>query len=137
MAHFQCGRIRTSSATNAHGKVRRTRTIDAQSGLERAHSVSCSEESGRGSALVDGQRSRLEGMRDRFDRIEMTRYYIAREGGDRQAVSQGREQAAQFAWIDGTVRFVMLLRELRYSVRRKMRSTDLLGKNQQQRQQQV
>jgi hypothetical protein len=76
-------------------------------------------------------------VRDRFDRIEMTRDYIAGEGGNRQAVSQGREQAAQFTWIDGNVRFVMLLRELRYSMRRKMRSTYLLGKNQQQRQQQV
>jgi len=52
-------------------------------------------------------------------------------------VSQGGEQAAQFAWVDTTVRFVMLLRELGYGVGRKMRSAHLLGKNQQEGQQQV
>ncbi len=67
----------------------------------------------------------------------MTRDYVRGGDGRWQAVSQRCEQVAQFAWIDGAMHFVMLLRELRRSVGRKMRSTYLLRKNQQQSQQQM
>jgi hypothetical protein len=52
-------------------------------------------------------------------------------------VPQGCERAAKFARIEGTVRFAMLLRELGCSVRREVRSANLLRKDEQQGQQQM
>jgi hypothetical protein len=89
---------------------------------------------GRGSALIDEQGSRLGGVRDRLDVLEMTGDYGPAECCDRQAVAKRSEQAAQLARIGSAVSLVMLLRQLRRSVRGKMRSTELLGENQQQSQ---